>query len=317
MQIIQAPRASAILYHLLVSQVNVLPWLLPANICPVVPIIFFKARVPFEFVDISAETLHIDLEQAEALIKRRKYGGMLYAHTYGEASTPYGFFANTKSLDPELLILDDRCLCIPNLEPNINSLADVTLYSTGYAKITELNFGGYAFMKENIQYQPSYLPFNSRDHDELEQAYKTAVSQRTRFIYHDTNWLETSSDIRAWYDYCNQIEGRLDHSLIQRSKLNDIYTSCLPAEIQLPQAYQTWRFNIRVKNKKRVIDAIFNAGLFASSHYASLAGIMAEGETSHAEKLADEVINLFNDHHFSAEQAERVCGIIMENLSWN
>src|SRR5687768_14783453 len=315
MQIIQAPRASAILYHLLVSQVNVLPWLLPANICPVVPIIFFKARVPFEFVDISAETLHIDMEQAEALIKRRKYGGMLYAHTYGEASTPDEFFANAKSLDPELLIIDDLCLCTPNLEPGNNSHADVMLYSTGYAKIVELNFGGYAFLKEGVRYQPEQLPFTPQDHEELERSYKEAVSQRTRLIYHDTNWLETSSDIPAWYDYRNQIESRLDHSLIQRSKLNDIYTSCLPAEIQLPQAYQTWRFNIRVKNKKRVMDAIFDAGLFASSHYASLAGIMTEGEASHAEKLADEVINLFNDHHFSIEQAERVCGIIMEHLS--
>jgi hypothetical protein len=317
MQIIHAPRASAILYNLLISQTNSLPWLLPANICPIVPITFFKARVPFEFVDISAETLHMDLEPAEALIKTRKYGGLLYAHTYGEASTPNEFFANAKTIDPEMLILDDRCLCIPNLEPDINSLAAVTLYSTGYAKITELNFGGYAFVKENIQYQPSYLPFNSQDHDELEKVSKEAVSQRTRFIYHDTNWLETSSDIPAWYDYRNQIESRLDHSLIQRSKLNDIYTSYLPAEIQLPQAYQTWRFNIRVKNKKRVMDAIFDAGLFASSHYAPLVGIMAEGETPQAKKLADEVINLFNDHHFSIEQAERVCEIIMEHLSWN
>ena len=81
MQIIQAPRASAILYHLLVSQEEKHPWLLPANICPIVPITFLKARIPFEFVDISAETLHMDLEQVEDSIKTRKYGGLLYAHT--------------------------------------------------------------------------------------------------------------------------------------------------------------------------------------------------------------------------------------------
>jgi hypothetical protein len=317
MQTIQAPRASAILYNLLVSQAHPLPWILPANICPIVPVTFFKARVPFEFVDISAETLHMDLEQAEALIKTRNYGGLLYAHTYGEASTPREFFANAKSLDPELLILDDRCLCIPNLEPDINSPVDVTLYSTCYAKIVELNFGGYAFMKENIQYQPSYLPFSSQDHQELEKAYKESISKRVRFNYRDTDWLETDADLPTWYDYLHQMESCLDRSLTQRNKLNEIYTSRLPAEIQLPHAYQTWRFNIRVQNKQHVMDAIFNAGLFASSHYASLAGIMAEGESPQAEKLADEVINLFNDHHFSAEQAEQVCEVILENLSWN
>lgn len=317
MQIIQAPRASAILYHLLVSQASPLPWLLPANICPIVPITFFKARVPFEYVDTSAKTLHMNLEQAEALIKKRKYGGILYAHTYGEASTPVEFFANVKSIDPELLIIDDRCLCIPDLDPDNNSLADVALYSTGYAKIVELNFGGYASMKENTPYRPVHLPFDSRAHDELEESYKEVVSQHARYIYHDTDWLETDTNLPAWYDYRNQIESGLSNSLRQRSMLNDVYTSHLPAEIQLPQAYQTWRFNIRVKNKKRIMDAIFSAKLFASSHYASLVGIMGEGHASQAEKLANEVINLFNDHHFSTEQSEQVCAIIMENLTWN
>jgi len=317
MQIIQASRASAILYNLLVSQKQRLPWLLPANICPIVPITFFKARVPFEFVDISTRTLHMDLEQAEALIRKRKYGGLLYAHTYGESSTPRDFFANAKSLDPGLLILDDRCLCIPDLEPDNNSSADVILYSTGYAKIVELNFGGYAFMKESISYQPARLPFTSQDHEQLEKSYKESISKRARFIYHDSNWLETDSDLRvlrAWYDYRQQIKAGLKESMERCRALNAIYAANLPGEVQLPNEYQTWRFNIRVKNKKRVLDAIFKAGLFASSHYASLAGIMAEGSALRAEMLANEVINLFNDHHFTAPQAEQVCAVIMENL---
>ena len=317
MQIIQAPRASAILYNLLVSQANSLPWILPANICPIVPITFFKARVPFEFVDISAETLHMNLEQAETLIKTRKYGGLLYAHTYGEPSTPNEYFAHAKSINPELFILDDRCLCIPDVEPNMNSSADVTLYSTGYAKIVALNFGGYAFMKENVRFEPARLSFNPQDYEELEKSYKEAVSRNTRFIYHDNDWLETDSNLPTWYDYCQQIEKHRNDSLGKRRQLNEIYAGLIPDEIQLPEAYQTWRFNIRVRNNKGVLDAIFNTGLFASSHYASLAGIMTEGNAPQAEKLADEVINLFNDHHFSAEEAEEVCGIISENLSWN
>ena len=317
MQIIQAPRASAILYHLLVSQEEKHPWLLPANICPIVPITFLKARIPFEFVDISAETLHMDLEQVEDSIKTRKYGGLLYSHTYGDSSSPKEFFASAKVMDSELLIMDDRCLCIPDLEPDADSLADVMLYSTGYAKIVELNFGGYAFIKEDVRYQTEPLPFTPQDYEELERSYKEAVSNRTRFIYRDTDWLETKADVPTWYDYLHQVESRLNNSIAHRKMLNDIYLNRLPAGIQLPQAYQTWRFNIRVKNKRRIMDAIFNARSFAGSHYASLAGIMSDGEAPQAEKLANEVINLFNDHHFNVEQAEQVSAIIMENLSWN
>ena len=315
MQIIQAPRASAILYHVLVSQEEKHPWLLPANICPIVPITFFKARVPFEFVDISAKTLHMDLKQAEALVTGRKHGGLLYSHTYGELSTPNEFFTIVKSVDPELLILDDRCLCIPDLEPDINSPADVTLFSTGYAKIVELNFGGYAFIKEDVPYRTDHLPFTPQDYEELERSYKEAVSNRTKFVYRDTNWLETNAEIPAWYDYLHQVESRLNNSIAHRKMLNDIYLNRLPVEIQLSPAYQTWRFNIRVKNKMRIMNAIFIAGSFASSHYVSMADIMADGQAPQAEKLADEVINLFNDPHFSIRQAEQVCSIIMENLS--
>jgi len=315
MKIIQAPRASAILYSLLKSQVNSNPWLLPANICPIVPITFFKAGVPFEFVDISVETLHMVPEQVEGRLKRGEYGGVLYAHTYGEPSTPVEFFQSIKSKYPDLLLVDDRCLCIPELEPPINPRADAILYSTGYAKIVELNFGGYAFLKEGTPYRPQHLPFDPQAYTEIERGYKRTIQKREPYVYIDSDWLQTDTDLPTWYDYRQQIEEGLKASLQQHAALNKIYAGRLPAEIQLPQAYQSWRFNIRVKNKDRVLENIFSAGLFASSHYASLGGIMAPGRCPQAESLADEVVNLFNDHHFSPGQAEAVCALIMENLN--
>jgi dTDP-4-amino-4,6-dideoxygalactose transaminase len=312
MKLIQAPRASAILYNILISRADFRPWLLPANICPIVPITFLKAQVPFEFVDISAATLNMDLSQAEDFIKRRKFGGLLYAHTYGDMSTHLDFFSTIKSLDPELLIVDDRCLCIPDLEP-IHT-ADVILYSTGYAKIVELNFGGYAFLRDDLEYQSASLPFNPEHHDQIEKLYKQSIQKRERFIYHDSDWLQIAPPFSTWYDYSQQIETRLRASLNHQESLNQIYASCLPKEIQLPQNYQTWRFNIRVKNKSQILNAIFSAGLFASSHYASLAGIMADGSAPRAKSLADEVINLFSDQHFDEDQARKICDIISRNL---
>ena len=315
MPIVQAPRASAILYNLLMSQDDPNPWLLPANICPIIPITFFKAGVPFEFVDISAETLHMDLEQAEGRLKRGHYGGVLYAHTYGEPSTPVEFFQSIKANFPDLLLVDDRCLCIPDLEPPQEMLVDMTLYSTGYAKIVELGFGGYAFLKTGTAYHPENLPFNPQAYKELEKEYKQTIRNRERYVYNDSDWLQIDADLLAWYDYRQQIEDGLKASIRHRAAMNEIYTKRLPLEWQLPAQYQTWRFNIRLKNRDRILEAIFASGAFASSHYASLAGIMAPGQCSQAERLAEEVINLFNDHHFDAQQAERVCAIIMEDLT--
>jgi hypothetical protein len=311
MKIIQAPRASAILYNLLVTRADARPWLLPANICPIVPITFLKAQVPFEFLDISAGSLHMDLEQVETRVRTRKFGGLLYAHTYGEPSTPRDFFTLLKSLAPELVIADDRCLCIPDFE--IETPADLTLYSTGYVKMVELNFGGYAFIGDDLEYQPAHLPFDPPAHAELEVSYKEAVRGRKIFIYHDSDWLETDSPMPAWYDYRRQIENGLQDSLAHRNGLSEVYRALLPREIQLPQVYQAWRFNVRVKNQVHVLNAIFNAGLFASSHYMSLAGIMAEGRAPTAEAIAAQVINLFIDHHFDIQKAESICKVILEN----
>jgi hypothetical protein len=307
--IVQAPRASAILYHVLVSQNQKPMWLLPANICPIVPITFMKAYVPFELVDISATNLHMDLEQAEALVKTRDVGGLLYAHTYGDASTPDDFFQSLKSINPELIVVDDRCLCIPEFE--VSSLADVILYSTGYAKIVELGFGSYAFMKYDVDYQPVSLPFVAEHYPEIEHSYKLALQNNARFAYVDRDWLQTEAILPSWDEYRTQVQHALIRSLAQRKALNDIYRMHLSEEIQLPERYQTWRFNIRVPNKKQILKAIFDNGLFASSHYASLAGIMSDGSAPVAQTLANEVINLFNDQYFNEQMAQRACEIIL------
>jgi hypothetical protein len=314
MQIVQAPRASAILYNLLKSQADTNPWLLPANICPIVPITFFKTGIPFEFVDISAETLHMDLEQAEERLERESYGGVLYAHTYGEPSTPNEFFRKVKSRYPDLMLVDDRCLCVPDLDLPNELFADVALYSTGYAKIVELNFGGYAFLKDGTPYWPQQLPFEPQAYEQIERGYKQAIQNRAPYTYADSDWLQIDADLPTWYDYRQRIGDGVQTSLQHRAAINEIYADRLPSEIQCPPEYQTWRFNLRLKNKDKILKAIFASGSFASSHYASLAGIMAPGQCPQAETLADEIINLFNDHHFDSQKAEGVCAVILENL---
>jgi hypothetical protein len=315
MKIVQAPRASAIIYHLLSSQLEKRPWLLPANICPIVPLTFLKAGVSFEFVDISATTLNMDLDQAANWLKNRSYGGVLYAHTYGDPFTPSDFFSWLKDRYPELLLIDDRCLCIPDLSADAKDAVDVQLYSTGYAKIVELNVGGYAFLKDDVSYQPHHVPFEPHSHDAIEKSYKDAISEHRKYVYQDMAWLETETAVWTWDEYRKKIELGLASSLKQREYLNQIYSMLLPNEIQFPERFQTWRFNIRVQKKDAVLNAIFSSGLFASSHYASLADIFSDGRAPQAEVLAKEVINLFNDHHFTVQQTEQICTVIRENLS--
>ena len=55
-----ARRASAILYRMLRGMTDARPFLLPANVCPVVPETFVAAGRPLERIDIEEESLAMD-----------------------------------------------------------------------------------------------------------------------------------------------------------------------------------------------------------------------------------------------------------------
>jgi hypothetical protein len=314
MKTVLAARASAILYSLLSGKRDRHAFLLPANICSIVPITFFKAGLPFELVDISAETLHMDLELAEERIKTRKYGGLLYAHAYGDPSTPQDFFAGIKKQYPDLLIIDDRCLCIPDLAPDPSSAADVTLYSTGYGKIVDQEHAGYAYLSEGLIYQTQSLPFRRPDLEELEKNYKRCIEVHEQYIYNDSNWLQTDVDSPAWPEFAKRVHVEIESSIAHRQSINAVYNSLIPGGLRLNDPYQLWRFNLRLPNKRKTLGAIFDAGLFASSHYACLSGIMGAEMCPAAEQLADTVINLFNDTHYTLEMAEKTAKIVLGSL---
>jgi len=311
--IVTAPRASAILYNILQSRQDRRPFLLPANICSVVPLTFLKADVPFTFVDIDPATLNMDLESAAVQAQSGRFGGILYAHTYGDEFTPMGFFAEMKRSSDNLLIIDDRCLCVPDLSPREMNPADVLLYSTGYAKMVDLGSGGFAFLNSGVKYHPEMLPYQQTDLENIEQAYKSNIARCQPFTYVDSDWLEIEPT-PEWEAYKQNMMEALPVTRGHRQALNAVYEAQLPAEICLPERFQLWRFNLHVKDKNAVLKAIFAAGLFASSHYISLAGIFAPGACPYAESLAAQVVNLFNDQHYTVEMVKRTCDIIQKVL---
>lgn len=138
-----APRACAILHDLL--QGDDRPFLIPANICAVVPETFEKAGRAFELVDIQEDTLEID---PEACLDRLPAGGLLFVRPYGRDRDVDPFFRALKEAQPDLLLIDDKCLCRPDCEGlGISQWADATLFSTGYAKHVDLGYGGFAHME--------------------------------------------------------------------------------------------------------------------------------------------------------------------------
>lgn len=236
MQQVFSYRANKILFNFLRSNHLQGKVILPANICHDVVETLLYAGYELLFVDIDAHTLCLDRKQAIALAKEAC--AILFVHTYGVEDDYSEFFAAARRENPKIAIIDDRCLCFPCLDL-VQTDADLMLYSTGEKKQVDFGKGGIGYVADGWKYEDIKLAENA-------------------VLTNDT-----------WTPNKAEIEKKMDAVIAHKEKLNDIYRHNLSKYVlRLPDPYQHWRFNIIVDNKEQMLKSIFDAGLFASSHYA-------------------------------------------------
>jgi dTDP-4-amino-4,6-dideoxygalactose transaminase len=307
------PRASTILYNTLVANSHKLGnghMLLPANICPIVPVTLLKAGVQFSFIDIDATTQCMNLDLLWKELSKPSCKGVLFVHSYGNTQATFELFKEIRCKRDELFLIDDRCIDIPlTQESSQNSLANLNLYSTGYAKFVEFGYGGFGYLSDDTSYHTINAPYSEVNHSDLIIQMNHSIQSQQPFEYYASNWLEyiNNLDERSYFE---RIEAQIPVSRVHKDSLNAIYMQHLPKEIQMPIALCQWRFNLQVENKAELLKAIFDAGLFASSHYASVSNIFSDKYSPVAEAAHARMLNLFNDHRFTTQKAKEVCEII-------
>jgi hypothetical protein len=314
MKTVHEQRASTILHNVLRSNASDGRWMLPANVCPIVPLTFLKAGVAFEFVDIDPETLCVPERAVVTRLREdpARYAGILFVHTYGREQTVEPLFAALRAEAPGALLVDDRCPCDPCFEATENG-ADIVLYSSGYGKPVDVGAGGYAFLGDRVVYETHSLPYVEQDLSRLTSSYKSDIAARLRITDAPGDWLDTSSPGTDFDAYRATIEQARATARAHREEIRSIYRERLPDSIFVPAG--DWRVHLRVPDRDRLLASIFDAELFASTHYASLAGIFsAGGEAPVANALHADVINLFDDRRFTPEQARRACDVILRHL---
>lgn len=179
-KIIFKRRASAILYLFLRSLNSKGVFLLPANICPIVPITLMKANVQYEFIDINNKNYCIDFKKVKNKIKQtNKYKGLIFVHTYGIEKDFNNKFKELKEIENNFIIIDDKSLCKPKFTLSDTIYADLILYSTGYGKMVDLGYGGYGFLLNgSIDLTNEISKYNKNDLKELEIKYKKAFLEK-------------------------------------------------------------------------------------------------------------------------------------------
>lgn len=300
--ILFAQRAAAILYSFIKSYPGL--YLIPANVCPIVPLTFNLAQIPFRFVDINKNTLCIDEDIIIDQLSKTKCAGIVFVRTYGHVYETDLLFNKIKLIQPDCKIIDDKCLCLPNFDELINNNVDLVLYSTGYAKQIELGYGGYAYINKLIEKAESkFIDFD------IENYYKRAFHSGEKIKQVSQGWLNTDS-IDNINEYKSVVKNKIIATIAHKTRINNIYKQLLPQNIILDDSFQNWRFNIIVENKIEILNKLFENGLYASSHYKPCNILFNNDIHVQSVSLHNKIINLFNDFHYTEEQAQRTCDII-------
>ena len=303
-------RAATVLFNAIANRRDDRPYLLPANACAILPTTLRAAGARFELVDISARTLCIDADAVIERMRRRRggYAGLVFVRTYGAILDVRELFREFKRHAPDALLVDDRCLCAPDFRRVTRGSADLVLYSTGRAKCVDLGWGGFAMVAGGLSYRR--MTIGAQASTRLVERSTLMPGCNTRQAHALPDWLDTRRPRVLWTDYRAQVATRRRRALNHKRALTALYRGRVRAELQLPEGFQGWRFNLQVANPGEVLRAIFAAGLFASRHYQPITRAFGQDDAPVAEELHRRVINLFSDCYFDLERAHRVVEVV-------
>jgi dTDP-4-amino-4,6-dideoxygalactose transaminase len=309
-------RASYILYNIIMQTDSKKKIIVPANVCPIVIATLLKAKKNIELVDINENNYHINTSKIIDMVSNsvESYDSILFVRTYGADLDFNSFFNDLKNINNEILIIDDKCLAIPELEPDFKKNVDATLFSTGYVKYVELGFGGYAFIKDDYPYSRVSLSYEDTDHEQLTNHFREVINGKKDFEYKDTNWLNGNFPKIQLNEYFQIVANQLEKVHSHKRKINKIYSENLPREIMMGDLYNNWRFNILVDNKEVLLDKIFKNHMFASSHYSPINRFLKKTGFEVSERVYSKVVNLFNDFRYTEDMAYKTARIIQNNL---
>lgn len=309
MNVVIENRASVVLYNYLKSNCSDNIFAIPANVCPIVPLTFITAGVKYKFIDISPITHAIDKDAVMKVIKSGEVDSLFYVHAYGCIVNNEMFYKELKDIGCQWII-EDKCLCIPLLPSEQQTgIADLHLYSTGYAKFVEFGVGGYGIFKGNYELHiPEGYSYKVDEDKNLFEEIKISLQQNKHFIYHKCNWLDFSSYKHT--DYFENIEKERDKILEHKTLINTIYNEAIPKSIQMGSDYINWRYMILSEYRDDIINRLFKAGLFAGKNYPSVSYLYDEVNSPCAEAEANMTLNLFNDFRINEEKAISIADIL-------
>ncbi len=128
------------------------------------------------------------------------------------------------------------------------------------------------------------------------------------------NWIPYDLPTIALSEYLGMVAEQLDVVAAHKRDVNAVLEAHSPGSVQLGCAFNDWRFQVRVPNKRALLQRIFEAGHFASDHYYPASRLFSKQRCVNAEALHDEILNLFNDFNMTQDRAMEIAGLVTGHL---
>lgn len=285
---------------------------LPANVCPIVPLTCWRAGFRTDFIDIDPASQGMTADRVAARLRDPRApqaSGVIFVHPYGRVSddTLRGVADVLESAGEELFLIDDRCSLVPSLDrPEEAQSGDMILFSTGYAKRVDIGYGGFAWVPPFIGALGLVEDFDEEAFERARAFFRDPTPRDKALAEVPQEWLDSRPVDEN--QYVEQVLARRELALRHEQELRDIYMTQVPEDLHLGAEFQ-WRFNLLVDNPRELIDAIFDAGLFASAHYPSVAQAVSGAQMPNAALSGQRLVNLFTSEPFTAEMAEQCAAI--------
>ena len=299
-------RASSIIYNYLRSNKKNGTWLVPVNCCYYVPAVILKSKNDVEFIDVNMKDFGMDLKHVKnQLLQKKNIVGIIYVRPFGKPTNLKNEFRDFKEISPELKIIDDNCLGIPDLSSKINEFTDIEIFSTGYSKYVDLGYGGFCKLNNKVDYKSYCIEFNKQDEVYFESYFKRKIAsvfsnlKLAEII--NSHWLISKNIMPK--NYFDLVKEKTKLVQQHKKKINEIYSSILPKEIQLNPSLNHWRFNVLVKNGNEILKNINQKNLFISNHYYPLNKLFNKQGKYKWERLQPNFLNLFNDLRYNEKMA--------------
>lgn len=292
--------------------------LAPANVCYAALYPALYAGWSVRFVDVSPHDGNLTAQAVEEFLSHERADALLAPHMYGQPIADLPQIANACARANVTLIED--CASAMGAEAGypVGKVGDYTVFSTGYAKVVDVGFGGLlASERHDLDWArgiEAALPLRAESLEQTEtlfgKVYRTLRtfpdSQLDQAIYRVMP--EATRDLflhRLSADDADRVTaalGGLDDIVAQRRQCQEacqrIWDEAAPERARA-YPYATgavpWRFTFLVEPavRKPLVSACLEANVPISDWYPSIAPMLGDlGSYPSAEAMGDAILNL-------------------------